>query len=207
MWRCNAGNMLQTGIIDHMVPYASPFPRVRNPYSSPRGPAYIFHEQKFRVSDPTTVIMFGFRTHYGGGKSTGFCLIYDSVEDAKKFEPKYRLARCGLAVSFFHWVAMKVGKFAHMSYLFEYIIPPSIAANMLAVLGFSRLVQWKWKMWFNGPELISKYHQSSELPADILSKSDCQAHPEVAPITFRLHDHSTLRVNCTRPEVVAANLK
>lgn len=57
-----------------------------------------FIEQKFRVSDPTTVVMFGFRTHFGGGKSTGFCLIYDSVEDAKKFEPKYRLARCGLAV-------------------------------------------------------------------------------------------------------------
>ncbi|CAM9270210.1 unnamed protein product [Sphacelaria rigidula] len=53
--------------------------------------------KKFRVSDPTTVVMFGFRTHFGGGKSTGFCLIYDSVEDAKKFEPKYRLARCGLA--------------------------------------------------------------------------------------------------------------
>lgn len=56
-------------------------------------------EQKFRVSDPTTVTLFGFRTHFGGGKSTGFCLIYDSVEDMKKFEPKFRLARAGLQVS------------------------------------------------------------------------------------------------------------
>lgn len=55
-------------------------------------------EQKFRVSDPTTVTLFGFRTHFGGGKSTGFCLIYDSVEDMKKFEPKFRLARAGLQV-------------------------------------------------------------------------------------------------------------
>ncbi|KAL9674767.1 hypothetical protein QQ045_002966 [Rhodiola kirilowii] len=31
------------------------------------------------------------------GKSTGFGLIYDSVENAKKFEPKYRLIRNGLA--------------------------------------------------------------------------------------------------------------
>ena len=31
-----------------------------------------------------------------GGRSTGFALIYDSIEDAKKFEPKYRLARVGL---------------------------------------------------------------------------------------------------------------
>jgi small subunit ribosomal protein S24e len=36
------------------------------------------------------------RTQFGGGKSSGFALIYDSVEDAKKFEPKYRLARIGL---------------------------------------------------------------------------------------------------------------
>lgn len=56
-------------------------------------------EQNFKVSDSSTVILFGFRTHFGGGKSTGFCLIYDSVEDAKKFEPKYRLVRAGLVVS------------------------------------------------------------------------------------------------------------
>lgn len=50
------------------------------------------------MSDPTTVTLFGFRTHFGGGKSTGFCLIYDSIEDMKKFEPKFRLARAGLQV-------------------------------------------------------------------------------------------------------------
>lgn len=33
------------------------------------------------------------RTQFGGGKSSGFGLIYDNVEVAKKFEPKYRLVR------------------------------------------------------------------------------------------------------------------
>lgn len=43
------------------------------------------------------VSCFGFRTQYGGGKSTGFALIYDSNEAMKKFEPHYRLVRYGQA--------------------------------------------------------------------------------------------------------------
>lgn len=43
------------------------------------------------------VAVFGFRTQYGGGKSTGFALIYDSSEALKKFEPHYRLVRIGVA--------------------------------------------------------------------------------------------------------------
>jgi small subunit ribosomal protein S24e len=49
------------------------------------------------VRDPQSIFVFGFRTQFGGGKSTGFGLIYDSVDAAKKFEPKYRLIRNGLA--------------------------------------------------------------------------------------------------------------
>ena len=30
---------------------------------------------------------------YFAGKSTGFCLIYDNVQAAKKFDPQYRLQR------------------------------------------------------------------------------------------------------------------
>lgn len=41
------------------------------------------------------IIVFGFRTQFGGGKSTGFGLIYDS-KDSLKFEPKYRLVRVSL---------------------------------------------------------------------------------------------------------------
>ena len=41
---------------------------------------------------PNIIFMFGFRTHFGGGKTTGF----GSQNDAKKNEPKHRLARHGL---------------------------------------------------------------------------------------------------------------
>jgi len=45
---------------------------------------------------PDVVFVFGFRTNFGGGKSTGFALIYDTLDYAKKFEPKHRLGRHGL---------------------------------------------------------------------------------------------------------------
>lgn len=47
-------------------------------------------------ADPKLVIVFGCRTKFGGGKSTGFCLIYDNEESCLKFEPKYRLVRNGM---------------------------------------------------------------------------------------------------------------
>merc|ERR1712048_746543 len=42
------------------------------------------------------VFSFGFKTNFGGGKSTGFGLVYDTMDYAKKFEPKYRLVRQGV---------------------------------------------------------------------------------------------------------------
>ncbi|KAJ8102181.1 40S ribosomal protein S24-A [Lipomyces tetrasporus] len=48
-------------------------------------------------TEKDAVSVFGFRTQFGGGKSTGFALIYDSVDDLKKFEPAYRLVRIGQA--------------------------------------------------------------------------------------------------------------
>jgi len=48
-------------------------------------------------SNKDQINVFGMRTQYGGGKSTGFALIYDSVEAMKKFEPHYRLVRVGQA--------------------------------------------------------------------------------------------------------------
>lgn len=39
------------------------------------------------------IVCFGFRTAFGGGKSSGFALIYDSLDFLKKNEPKYRQAR------------------------------------------------------------------------------------------------------------------
>ncbi|KAI8092461.1 40S ribosomal protein S24 [Halteromyces radiatus] len=52
---------------------------------------------KMYKTDKEVVSVFGFKTHFGGGRTTGFGLIYDSVEALKKFEPKYRLVRIGLA--------------------------------------------------------------------------------------------------------------
>ena len=49
-----------------------------------------------KVKDNDQIFLYGFRTKFGGGKSTGFGLVYDNMEEAKKFEPKYRLARQGL---------------------------------------------------------------------------------------------------------------
>merc|ERR1712126_608454 len=42
------------------------------------------------------IACYGFRTAFGGGKTTGFALIYDSLDFLKQYEPKHRLARLGL---------------------------------------------------------------------------------------------------------------
>jgi small subunit ribosomal protein S24e len=49
-------------------------------------------------SQKDNVVVFGLRTKFGGGKSTGFGLIYDDVDSLKKFEPKYRQARVCFAL-------------------------------------------------------------------------------------------------------------
>lgn len=48
-------------------------------------------------TDKSRVVAFGLRTQFGGGRSTGFALIYDDEASQKKFEPKHRLIRSGLA--------------------------------------------------------------------------------------------------------------
>ena len=53
----------------------------------------------YEVKDPNSIFVFKFRTHFGGGKSTGFGLIYDNLDSAKKFEPKYRLIRVRVSCS------------------------------------------------------------------------------------------------------------
>jgi len=47
-------------------------------------------------TDKARVVTFGLRTHFGGGRSTGFALIYDDEASQKKFEPRHRLVRSGL---------------------------------------------------------------------------------------------------------------
>lgn len=52
---------------------------------------YFFFQMYKTTGD--VVFPFGFKTAFGGGKSTGFALIYDTLDYAKKLEPKYRLER------------------------------------------------------------------------------------------------------------------
>uniref|UniRef100_A0A8C3YKK3 40S ribosomal protein S24 n=1 Tax=Catagonus wagneri TaxID=51154 RepID=A0A8C3YKK3_9CETA len=42
---------------------------------------------KMYKTTPDVIFVFGFRTHFGGGKTTGFGMIYDSLDYAKKNEP------------------------------------------------------------------------------------------------------------------------
>lgn len=51
--------------------------------------------KKFKTQ-PDVVFCFGLRTHFGGGKTTGFALVYDTLDSAKKFEPLHRLVKAGL---------------------------------------------------------------------------------------------------------------
>eukprot|EP01084_Bolivina_argentea_P257879 434554_1 len=47
----------------------------------------------YKVKDPHTIVLFGFKSKYGGGKTTGFCLIYDNFKSRKRFDYRYRLVR------------------------------------------------------------------------------------------------------------------
>ena len=51
---------------------------------------------KMYKTTPDAIFVFGFTTHVGGGKTTGFGMIYDSLDYAKKNKPKHRLARHSL---------------------------------------------------------------------------------------------------------------
>merc|ERR1712118_424299 len=50
----------------------------------------------YKVQDENCITLYGFKVAFGGGRSTGFGMIYDSLVAAKKFEPKYRLTRFGM---------------------------------------------------------------------------------------------------------------
>ena len=46
------------------------------------------------------VVPFGFKSQFGGGRTKGFALIYDTLDYAKKFEPRHRLVRVSLLFLF-----------------------------------------------------------------------------------------------------------
>ena len=51
---------------------------------------------KMYKSNQELVIVFGLKTQFGGGRSSGFALIYDTEDSLKKFEPKHRVIRNGM---------------------------------------------------------------------------------------------------------------
>jgi len=50
----------------------------------------------YKVQEDNTVILYGFRTKFGGAHSKGHGFIYDNLAVCKRYEPKYRLVRLGL---------------------------------------------------------------------------------------------------------------
>merc|ERR1719333_152446 len=48
-------------------------------------------------SDPERISVFGLKTKFGGGFSSGFALIYNSLEDRKKYDSLCSLRRAGMA--------------------------------------------------------------------------------------------------------------
>ena len=51
----------------------------------------------YKVKDHSCAFVYGLKAQFGGGRTVGFGVIYESVDKAKKFEPKHRLIRSGLA--------------------------------------------------------------------------------------------------------------
>jgi len=49
----------------------------------------------YKVADENQISLFGFKTHFGGGKTSGFGLIYDDLAAMKRIEPNYRKTRLG----------------------------------------------------------------------------------------------------------------
>lgn len=44
------------------------------------------------------ISIFGLKTKFGGGRSTGFALIYDSLDARKKFDSRKMLRRVSLSL-------------------------------------------------------------------------------------------------------------
>lgn len=70
----------------------------------------VYHEGKPNVSqkdlreiiaskyrwDAKNLVLFGFRTAFGGNRTTGFALAYDNQSQLIRTEPNYRLRRVGI---------------------------------------------------------------------------------------------------------------
>ena len=64
----------------------------------------------YKVKNPKCIVLFGFKTAFGGGRTQGFCLIYDSEKAAMDYEPKFRLRRMGIEIKKKHEASRKQRK-------------------------------------------------------------------------------------------------
>ena len=53
------------------------------------------------------ISIFGLKTKFGGGRSTGFALIYDSLDARKKFDSKKMLRRVSFSPPFREFFEVK----------------------------------------------------------------------------------------------------
>ena len=51
----------------------------------------------FKVKDVQTIQLSGFETKFGGSKTTGFGIIYDTLSAMKKYSPRHILIRAKLS--------------------------------------------------------------------------------------------------------------
>ncbi|TNJ30127.1 Ribosomal protein S24 [Giardia muris] len=52
--------------------------------------------RELKMKDDKNLILFGFKTVFGGGYTTGFCHAYESADALKRYEPKFRMIRAKL---------------------------------------------------------------------------------------------------------------
>ncbi|GCA62123.1 ribosomal protein S24e [Kipferlia bialata] len=51
----------------------------------------------YHITNKDTIVLTGFKTHFGGGFTSGFCRVYDDLKHLQKVEAKFVQCRMGLA--------------------------------------------------------------------------------------------------------------
>ena len=52
---------------------------------------------KIYKKDENAIVVYGLKTQFGGGKTTGFACVYDDLDSRKKYDQLHQLIRDGLA--------------------------------------------------------------------------------------------------------------
>ena len=52
---------------------------------------------KIYKKDEKAIVVYGLKTQFGGGKTTGFACVYDDLDSRKKYDQRHQMVRDGLA--------------------------------------------------------------------------------------------------------------